>query len=112
MGRARQAQPGALTPELNKQALEAFKKRYSYFDLLDSAHILSLAAPKPLLVITGAKDDQFPVEGVLALDEAVRQKYSSLGVEEAAALFVMPRRGHYYAPEAIDLTVDFLRLWM
>lgn len=105
-------QLAALTTELNKKALEAFRKRYSYFDLYDSTHILPLVAPKPLLIITGAKDDQFPLEGVLALDEVVKQKYSSLGVEEASALFIMPRRGHYYAPEAIDLTIDFLRLWL
>ena len=102
----------ALTPGRNKRALQAFRKRYPFFDLLNSTHVLPLAAPKPVLVITGAQDEQFPVEGVLALDRAMNERYETLDVEDASALFIMSRRGHEYAPEAMDLTIDFLRLWM
>jgi pimeloyl-ACP methyl ester carboxylesterase len=102
----------ALTPKRNKRAFQAFRKRYPFFDLLNSTHVLPLAAPKPILVITGAQDEQFPVDGVLALDRVMNERYETLGVEDASVLFIMPRRGHEYAPEAMDLTIDFLRLWM
>lgn len=105
-------QLAALTPERSRAALRAYRERYPFFEALNPTRVLSLAAPKPLLVITGALDEQFPLAGVLALDDELQREYRKLSAEEASALFVMARRGHELAPEAIDLAIDFLQTWV
>ncbi len=101
-----------VAPELNWRALQAFRERYKSFHLANSTNVLPLAAPKPLLVIAGARDPQFPIDGVLALDGVLRSKYASMGVEEASGLYVTPRAVHEYTPASVDVTIDWLRKWM
>jgi len=101
-------QYNALTTHHGLIAIDAYHDLYPFFDNLNPPRILSLAVPKPQLVITGALDTQFPVRGVLALDKAVQDTYKEWNVPEFSQLFIMPRVGHEMAPQAIDLTIDFL----
>lgn len=99
----------ALTPEVGAAALVAYRKRYPFFDRLDPAEVLPLAAPKPVLVVAGARDPQFPLGGVLALDDAVREAYR--GARESYRLDIVPNAGHRLTPEAFDAVVDWFRRW-
>lgn len=101
-----------LTGRDHGAALAAYRARYPFFDELDATRVLPLAAPTPLLVITGALDRQFELAGVLRLDSVVSERFAHLGVEDASALMIQPRTGHGYSVEALDTTVAFLRYWL
>lgn len=101
-----------LTGRDHRAALAAYRARYPFFDELDPTRVLPLAAPKPLLVITGAWDQQFEISGVLQLDSVVSERFASLGVADASALMIQPRTGHGYSVEALDTSVAFLRYWL
>ena len=101
----------ALTPEVGDRAAAAYRARYPFFDAVNPRIVLPLVAPKPVLVVTGARDAQFPLGGVLAVDSTVRERYDALEVERASALYIMPRAGHRLTPVALDMTAQWLRLW-
>ncbi len=64
----------------------------------EMADIAGLIAPRPLLAVTGAKDEIFPLPGVRACFEAVQRIYRALGAEAAIALRIGPE-GHRFYPE-------------
>lgn len=100
-----------LTPEVGGRAALAFKERYPFSALINPAVVLPLAAPRPLLVINGALDDQFPLSGVLAVDVAVRDHYAELGFPSASQLHIMPRAGHALTPTSLDMAGAWLAFW-
>lgn len=51
---------------------------------MDYPHVASIACPKPMLFINGAKDKLFPIEGVKSAYETMRQVWES---QEAEAHF-------------------------
>ena len=61
-------------PEHGARAREVFREEFPYFEDLDPVRVTPLIAPVPLLVITGAQDEQFKPEGVVE-DQAVQQAY-------------------------------------
>lgn len=103
---------GGATPAVGAAALEAYRARYPYFDRLDPAAIVPGLAPVPVLVVAGARDPQFPLSAVLALDALALAAYREAGVEERSELYVMPRGGHTLTPRAMDVIADWLRIWL
>ena len=93
------------------QAAAAFRKRYSFFDQINPRAVLPLAAPRPILILTGAQDSQFALPGVMSVDRAVRRRYTDLGVQSASQLYIMPRIGHGLGPVGLDHAAEWLRLW-
>lgn len=102
----------AITPDISMRAWDAYRRRYPYFDALDPAEVLPFAAPKPVLLVSGARDEQIMLRGVLALDDVVRSAYDELGVGERAALYVMPRSTHRLTPDGMDVIIDWLHTWL
>lgn len=101
----------ALTPEVGERAAATYRRVFPFFERIDPVESLPLAVPKPVLLITGALDSQFPLGGVLAVDQAMRKIYGERGVLDASSLYVMPRTGHALTPQAMDRAAVWLRLW-
>ena len=83
-----------ITPAVSTAALAAYRKRYPYFDSLNPAAVLPLMAPRPLLVVTGARDQQIVLSGALPLDDRVQATYRELGISDRSDFLVMPRSDH------------------
>lgn len=81
---------------------------YQWFDMPDLA---CLIAPRPLIVVTGQKDDIFPLEGVRRGFETVKKIYERSGAKENCRLIETPL-GHRWGEEiewdAIDETCQKL----
>lgn len=102
----------AATPAVGAAALEAYRARYPFFDRLDPEEIVPGLAPVPLLLVAGARDPQFPLAGVLALDGRTLDAYREAGAAERSELYVMPRGGHALTPRAMDAIAEWLRIWL
>jgi dienelactone hydrolase len=74
----------------------------------DTEAIVSLIAPRPVLFQTGDQDSGSPVDGVHAIEAAVRPVYELYGRKEAFQSVVYPGLGHVYTREMWDKTVDWL----
>ncbi len=65
-------------------------KAYQYFEMEDLAGLL---APRKLVVVTGEKDTDFPVEGVKRGFATVQKIYEKAGAKDGCKLIVTPQ-GH------------------
>ena len=83
-----------ITPSVSAAALTSYRHRYPYFDQLNPAAVLPLLAPRPVLVVTGARDQQIVLSGALALDDRVQAVYRELGIPDRAGFLIMPRSDH------------------
>jgi len=70
---------------------------YLHFDMQDLA---ALIAPRRLSVIAGIKDNIFPIEGVKAGFETVKQIYAAEGAADACTLTVTPRE-HWWCEDIV-----------
>jgi dienelactone hydrolase len=66
-------------------------------DLCEYGDLAGLIAPRPLLVVTGALDFIFPLEGVRVAYEQTREIYQAAGRPDHLELFVGGEGHRYYA---------------
>ncbi len=74
----------------------------------DTETIVALCAPRPMLFQTGDQDFGSPVQGIQAIDAAVRPIYRLYGAEERFQNLVYPGLGHVYTPEMWAKTTAWL----
>ncbi len=74
----------------------------------DTEAIVSLIAPRPVLFQTGDQDSGSPVDGVHAIESAVRPVYELYGSREPFQSIVYPGLGHVYTREMWDKTLAWL----
>lgn len=74
----------------------------------DSEAVIALAAPRPMLFMTGDQDAGSPVAGVKALGEKVAPFYRLAGNEAAFESIIYPGVGHVYLPEMWERTVQWM----
>jgi dienelactone hydrolase len=74
----------------------------------DTEAIVSLIAPRPVLFQTGDQDGGSPVDGVRAIESAVRPVYGLYGAGTNFQSVVYPGLGHVYTKEMWDKTLAFL----
>jgi dienelactone hydrolase len=65
----------------------------------DTEAVVALIAPRPVLFQTGDTDAGSPVDGIRAIDAAVRPVYRLYGREGAFQNLVYPGLAHVYTPE-------------
>lgn len=70
---------------------------YRYFEMQDLA---GLIAPRRLVVVTGSKDDIFPVEGVKEGFKTVKEIYKAHGVENLCSIAITPKH-HYWCEDIV-----------
>jgi dienelactone hydrolase len=74
----------------------------------DSEAVIALIAPRPILFQTGDQDNGSPVDGIHAIESAVRPAYRLYGSEEAFQSIVYPGLAHVYTPEMWGKTLAWL----
>lgn len=74
----------------------------------DTEAIVSLIAPRPVLFQTGDQDAGSPVDGVHAIESAVRPVYELYGKTGHFESIVYPGLGHVYTQEMWDKTLAWL----
>jgi dienelactone hydrolase len=74
----------------------------------DTEAVVSLIAPRPVLFQTGDQDSGSPVDGVQAIETAVRPIYDLYGAKDKFQSIVYPGLGHVYTQEMWDKTLDWL----
>lgn len=80
----------------------------------DTEAVIALAAPRPMLFMTGDQDSGSPVEGVRRLGGIVGQVYALHG-DAAADRFestIYPGVGHVYLPAMWEKTVAWMDRWV
>jgi dipeptidyl aminopeptidase/acylaminoacyl peptidase len=74
----------------------------------DTEAIVALIAPRPVLFQTGDQDAGSPVDGVRAIESAVRPVYRLYGKEGNFQSLIYPGLGHVYTQEMWDKTLSWL----
>ena len=74
----------------------------------DSEAIMALAAPRPMLFMTGDKDLGSPIRGIRHLEAKLRPAYGLYRAEANFENIVYPGLGHVYLPEMWDKMVGWM----
>ena len=77
----------------------------------DIPEIVSLIAPRPLLILNGAQDLRFPLAGAREVVARAGMVYRRLGKPEALELFVSPR-GHEFTDEMRQRAYHWFDRWL
>ena len=87
---------------IRNQLLKAHGIYYFVPNLLnhfDTEAIVALIAPRPVLFLDGDQDGTSPVDGIHAIEEAVRPVYRLYDQEKSFQSEVYAGQGHLYTPE-------------
>lgn len=74
----------------------------------DTEAVVALAAPRPMLFMTGDIDQGSPVSGIRAIESKVRPIYRLHGAADAFVNEIYPGVGHVYTPEMWQRTLAWL----
>jgi dienelactone hydrolase len=106
---------GCLTRYQDLIAREGLKHHGIYYYVpgllnhFDTEAIVSLIAPRPILFQTGDQDEGSPLDGIRAIEAAVRSVYKLHSADRAFESLVYPGVGHVYLPEMWKRTVAWLK---
>lgn len=78
----------------------------------DTEAVVSLAAPRPILLMTGTDDEGSPTAGVLRINQTVAQVYALHGAQPCFESSLYHRVGHVYLPEMWERTLAWLQRWV
>ena len=79
-----------------------------FLNHFDTEAVVALIAPRPVLFMTGGQDGGSPVDGIHAIEAAVRPVYRLFGTEADFQSTVYDGLGHVYTPEMWDRTVNWM----
>lgn len=82
------------------------------YNEFDGPQMVSLIAPRPLLVINGDSDARTPLAGVEECAEGARAAYKKAKASEKFLLHIQPKTGHAVTPEAKQLALDWFVRWL
>jgi dienelactone hydrolase len=94
-----------LTRYQNLIAQEGLKHHGIYYFVprmlqhFDTEAVVALAAPRPLLFLSGATDAGSPVDGIRVIEQKVASAYALYGASPAFQSVVYPNVGHEYTPD-------------
>lgn len=74
----------------------------------DSEAVIALSAPRPMLFQTGDSDGGSPVDGIRAIEAAVRPVYALYGRNGSFENLIYPGQGHIYTQVMWDRTLAWL----
>ena len=80
----------------------------------DTEAVIALAAPRPMLFMTGDQDGGSPIEGVRHLGEIVGRIYALHGADAKQRFenAIYPDVGHVYLPEMWEKTLKWMDRWV
>src|SRR5262249_38126231 len=100
---------------IDRELLKAHGIYYFVPNLLnhfDTEAIVALIAPRPVLFLDGEQDGTSPVDGIHAIEEAVRPVYRSYRQESNFQSVVYAGQAHVYTPEMWQRTLGWLEEWL
>ncbi len=74
----------------------------------DTEAVVALIAPRPILFQTGDRDPGSPVEGIHAIEAAVRPAYGLYGSGAGFSSIVYPGLAHVYTPQMWSRTLEWM----
>src|SRR5208283_1711548 len=74
----------------------------------DTDAVVPLAAPRPILFLTGDSDPGSPVDGIHVIEDKVGKVYRLYGQESNFQSIVYPGLGHTYLPEMWDKMLSWM----
>jgi dienelactone hydrolase len=80
----------------------------SLLNHFDTEAIVALIAPRPVLFLDGDQDGTSPVDGIHAIESAVRPVYGLYGKDAEFESIVYAGQGHLYTPEMWAKTLAWL----
>lgn len=78
----------------------------------DGPVMLTLIAPRPLLIINGDRDDKTPLDGVNLCADAARSAYRTAGVPEKFKQIVERDTGHFVTTESRQEAMAWFTRWL
>jgi dipeptidyl aminopeptidase/acylaminoacyl peptidase len=81
----------------------------NYFD---TEAVVALIAPRPVLFLDGDNDRTSPVDGIRAIESAVRPVYRLYSKESEFQSIVYAGQGHVYTPEMWTKTLDWMNRYL
>jgi dienelactone hydrolase len=96
---------------IEHELLSAHGIYYFVPDLLahfDNEAIVALIAPRPVLFLDGDQDINAPVDGIRAIEAAVRPAWRLYGKENDFQSIIYEGQGHLYTPEMWSKTLAWL----
>jgi dienelactone hydrolase len=79
---------------------------------IDAESVIALIAPRPLLTLTGDKDDGSPADGVRIINAYQERLYKLFGKADNFRGLVYEGVGHEYTPEMWDETLKWLEKYL
>lgn len=73
----------------------------------DTEAVVSLVAPRPLLLMNGDQDDGSPVEGIRAIESVARRAYDLSSAGDRLESRIYPGVGHEYLPDMWQRTLGW-----
>ena len=101
-----------VTPEDNARARKIYEETFPYFEDLDALKVTPLIAPVPLLIISGAQDDQFKPSGAAEVDERTLEAYEKFGLPVCSEFYLEPRAGHWVDLRGGYIVTAFFDRWL
>ena len=77
----------------------------------DLDRLLGAVSPRPFKIIAGEQDDNFPVQGVRQVAEALKARYAASGAEQALSVHIHSD-GHLFGEAQQVEAVAFLQRWL
>jgi dienelactone hydrolase len=74
----------------------------------DVEAVVALAAPRPLLFLSGENDAGSPASGIRTVESRVRPVYALYGASDRFESVLYPGTGHVYTPEMWERMVDWM----
>jgi len=79
-----------------------------FLNHFDTEAVVALIAPRPVLMLNGDQDGTSPVDGVRAIESAVRPVYRLYGKDTAYQSIVYTGQGHVYTLEMWTKTLSWM----
>ena len=105
---------GCLTRYQNLIATEGLKYHGIYYFVpnvlrhFDTEAVIALAAPRPMLFMTGDQDFGSPVDGISVIEARARPAWKLYGKEGDFQNLIYPGVGHVYLPEMWEKTLGWM----
>lgn len=78
----------------------------------DGGSMLTIIAPRPVLVINGDSDSLTPLPGVHEAVASARAAYKTMGAEDKLGLYLQPNAAHVVTPVAELVMADWFARWL
>ena len=100
------------TPQHDQKAREIFNQIFPFFEDLDPKRVAPLIAPVPMMIVTGAQDEQFQTARVVEVDIAAMTAYKEYNAIPCSELLIQPRIDHTVTKRAGYIISAFFMRWL